>query len=193
MRRNPRWRFVSRLAAHCAKVRRTVVVIARRRAWTPRARTVRALLAIGAALGLALAALGSSAALPDADRFPPTPSPSSTASRCNASTSRSPRFRGARRRPTIAARRRGPPARPRSADRRGCWSEGTSRSASSSGATDAMRSDIVASVVRSVVSGRPRASPADAEIAAFFAESRALFARPGRSGCGRSSSASPPA
>lgn len=43
-----------------------------------------------------------------------------------------------------------------------------------------VRSDIVASVVESVVSEATTREPSDAEIAAFFADDRALFARPGR-------------
>lgn len=43
-----------------------------------------------------------------------------------------------------------------------------------------VRSDIVASVVESVVSEATTHEPTDAEIAAFFADNQALFARPGR-------------
>ena len=43
-----------------------------------------------------------------------------------------------------------------------------------------VRSDIVASVVESVVSEATTREPSDAEIAAFFADNQALFARPGR-------------
>lgn len=43
-----------------------------------------------------------------------------------------------------------------------------------------VRSDIVASVVESVVAEATTREPSDAEVAAFFAEHRAQFARPGR-------------
>ena len=43
-----------------------------------------------------------------------------------------------------------------------------------------VRSDIVASVVESVVSEATTREPSDAEVAAFFADNQALFARPGR-------------
>ena len=43
-----------------------------------------------------------------------------------------------------------------------------------------VRSDIVASVVESVVSEATTREPSDADVAAFFADNQALFARPGR-------------